>query len=204
MAHAPADASLAGDAGRQHGAFTRAQARQAGLSAHQIDRRLATGSWVRELPRVYRHALTPPTVLLRISAAVLWAGAGCALSHTTAGALWRLDGVRLDTPELVVPSARAPSRAGLTVHRAGDLGDDEICERHGLPLTSPVRTIVDLAAVLPDDELAAAVASARASGLVRASEIRARLDGRGTRGRAGTVRLRRLLSHGGTGIREKS
>jgi len=58
--------------------------------------------------------------------------------------------------------------------------------------------------VLPDDELAAAVASARASGLVRASEIRARLDGRGTRGRAGTVRLRRLLSHGGTGIREKS
>ena len=191
--YAALDARVAAVAAGQHGAFSRSQAAAAGLSAAQIDRRVRSGVWTRVLPRVYRHSATPESDLLLWSAAVLWAGRGCALSHTTAAALWRIAGEPFDATELVVPKVRAPEARGVIVHRVGTLDAGDVRPVHGLPATSPVRTVIDLAGVLDDDGLRRSIERAVARGLVRLSGIVARLDALGSAGRPGAARLRRVV-----------
>jgi len=193
-----ADATLASFAVAQHGAFTRAQATQAGFGAAQIERRVRAAAWVRVFPRVYRHAATPVSGALLQWAAVSWAGEPCALSHTSAAAIWGMRSRTGERTELIVPRARAPRVAGVVVHRVTRI-DGDVVRVGGLPVTSPVRTIVDLAAVLATDELEAVVAAVRAHRPVTLREVEARLDEIGTAGRPGSARLRGLLASIGSG-----
>ena len=198
MSTVAAEVRLAGFAVRQQGVFTRAQAMQAGFGAARIERRVRAGVWVRVLPRVYRHAATPVTGALVQWATVAWAGAPCALSHTSAAAIWRLRAVGGEPPELIVPRARAPRAAAVRVHRVTWI-DGDVVRVDGLPVTAPVRTIIDLAGVLGAAELEALVADVRARRPVTLREVRARLDAIGTAGRPGSARLRRLLPPIGSG-----
>lgn len=188
------DARVATIAARQRGVFTRQQATEAGFSAAQVQRRLAAGVWVRMHPRVYRHAGTPETRALRLTSALLWAGPHAVLSHTTAAALWRIGPDASDLVELLVPRSRGPRAAGVAVHRVTQLEIVDLATTAGgLAVTTPVRTLIDLAAVAPAAELAAVLDRARARGLVTRRALRGRLDDLGTRGRPGTARLRALL-----------
>jgi hypothetical protein len=199
-----AEERLAATAIAQAGAFTRDQAIAAGFGSNQIARRVRAGAWARVLPRVYRHASTPASTTFRFWAAVLWAGPGCALSHTSAAAVWRIPGAGVAAPELIVPGTRAPRVAGVLVHRAARIDEtDVICVRR-LPVTSPARTVVDLAGVLGDTDLAAAVASTVSRRLVTVRALRGRLDEIGTVGRPGAARLRSLLVAIGSGGVEPS
>jgi hypothetical protein len=183
---------LARVAVRQHGAFTRAQAAAAGLSASQLQRRVSAGAWVRMFPRVYRHAAVPPNRALVLSAALLWAGPGAALSHTTAAGLWRIgNGTHL--VELLVPRTRAPRAPGVLVHRVASVEPVDVASWRGFAVTTPVRTLIDLAAVLAGPELGAAVRRAAALGLVTRGSLEARLGTLGGRGRPGTARLREFV-----------
>jgi len=189
-----ADSRLARVAATQAGAFTREQAARAGFSASQVQRRLAAGAWVRIHPRVYRHAGVPPTRALALTAALLWAGPDAACSHTTAAALWRVAVIEPAGIEVTVPRTRAPSTAGVVVHRVTCLDRGDITMMlGGLTVTKPVRTLVDLAAVVPGVELAGILHRALSRGLVTRRALAARLDTPGTRGRPGTARLRTLL-----------
>jgi hypothetical protein len=78
-------------------------------------------------------------------AAVLAAGPGSVLSHWSAAALW---GIRPDAGLLVDVTTRRPlrSRRGLRIHRS-ILPKDEVTAQDGIPVTTPPRTILDLAAV---------------------------------------------------------
>lgn len=194
MSTLAADARLAAVAAGQQGAFTRAQATTAGFGATQIERRVRDAVWVRLLPRVYRHAATPGSAVLSHWAAVLWAGPGCALSHTSAAAIWRIRERPVTRPELIVPRSRAPRHAEVVVHRAARIGPDDIVRLHGLPITSPVRTIIDLAGAVGADELEGAFERARARGLLTVRAVRVRFDEIGTVGRPGAARLRALLA----------
>jgi hypothetical protein len=188
------EARVAEVAARQLGAFTRGQALQAGFSAAQVQRRLAAGIWVRMHPRVYRHAGTPGDRALALTAALLWAGPDAVLSHTTAAALWRIGADAPALIELLVPCRRGPRASGVVVHRVARLERADVTVRGaGLPVTTPVRTLIDLAAVVTATELAAILDRARARGLVTRRALQARLDDVGTRGRPGTAGLRALL-----------
>ncbi len=205
MAHlSVADVRLAAVAVAQQGAFDRAQALGAGLSAGQIDRRVRAGTWVRVLPRVFRHASTPESVVLAHWASVLWGGAGSALSHTSAAAVWRLDGVVVDTPEIVVPRSRAPQTDRVVVHRVRGIDECDVCCVEGLPVTAPVRTIIDLASVVDDAKLERALESARARRLLTIPLVLARLDAMGSVGRAGAGRVRRVAAELGAGAPAES
>jgi len=193
-----ADARLAACAVGQAGVFTRVQALDVGFGAARIERRVRAGVWVRVFPRVYRHAATPVSGALRQWAVVAWAGEPCALSHTSAAAIWRLRAARGELPEIVVPRARAPRVAGVVVHRVTRL-DDDVVRVGGLPVTSPARTIIDLAAVLDAAEFEALVTEVSARRPVTLREVRARLDEIGTAGRPGSARLRALLASIGSG-----
>src|SRR5437868_2598687 len=116
-----AGARLAIVAAAQQGVFTRAQAIDAGFSPGQIERRVGSRAWTRVLPRVYRMSATPDAFALAQWAAILWAGPGAALSHTSAAARWRIAGVPAAPAgrvEIVVPRHRAPRAARVVVHRA--------------------------------------------------------------------------------------
>ena len=54
---------------------------------------------------------------------------------------------------ITVPRTGSRSRPGLQIHRSGTLRDDDVTTRHGVPVTTPARTILDLAATLGEREL---------------------------------------------------
>lgn len=205
-----ADVRLAVCAVAQQGVFTRMQASASGFSAAQIDRRVRTGVWIRMLPRVYRHAATPVTGSLPCWAAVAWAGPDCALSHVTAAAIWRLQPHTTPRPtigapvELLVPVSRSPRAAGVVVHRVATIHPDDVIRLAGLPVTDPARTIIDLAGVLDELDLRAAVERARARRLVTIRAVLLRLEEIGGGGRPGIARLRALLVAVGSGPVEPS
>ena len=194
-----AEACLARAAVEQHGVFTRDQARAAGFNGPGIERRVRAGAWVRVLPRVYRHAATPPSRLLLFSAAVRWAGSASALSHTSAAALWRLPGARFDRTELIVPVARSPRAGSVVVHRVARVDAADVVRVRGLAVTAPARTLIDLAAVLPDRDLERALSHAFGLQLVGPGVVERRLAEIGSAGRPGVARLRALLRAIGSG-----
>ena len=195
-----ADARLAAVAATQAGVFARAQATAAGFGAAQIERRVRAGVWHRMFHGVYRHAGTPGSVGARQWGAILSAGPGSVLSHTSAAAIWRIPVVPGLAPEVLVPATRAPRVAGVTVHRVTRLRTVDVVRIQGLPVTVPVRTLVDLAAVLAPDDLRAALEHAFSWDLVTVRAVVTGLDEIGSAGRPGAARLRVLLAAFGSGV----
>ena len=125
-------------------------------------------------------------------AAVLACGPDAVLSHQSAAVLWRL---RSDEPggvHVTIPRGGAQSRSGLRVHRTRSLDAEDVRRRGGIPVTSPPRTIIDLADTLSERDLARAIAEAEIRGLARRSDLLAAVD-RAGRGRRGCARLAEIL-----------
>lgn len=133
-------------AARQHGYVTTAQLTAAGLTRHQIATRVRHGWLIRRHVGVYAVGHVPRTLHARLVAAVLALGVDATASHRAGGAVWEV--VRGPVPvEVIVPThAGVRSRDGIVVHRI-PLRDDERTVRDGVPVTSLVRTVLDLAAV---------------------------------------------------------
>jgi hypothetical protein len=105
------------------------------------------------------------------SAAVLAGGLAAALSHDNAGAHFSF----VEEPRgihVTVPSLRR--RPGITFHRA-TLHPDDRTIHDGIPVTTPGRTLLDLAATLPPRPFKRAYEEADRLGLVREREVRALL-----------------------------
>jgi hypothetical protein len=189
------DAELGACAAAQLGMFSRAQAVAAGFRAGQIERRVRAGVWRQVYPRVYRHVTVPESTASRYWAAVLWCGPPCALSHASAAAIWRLDDAPtgVDT-DVVVPRSRAPRVAGVAVHRVVCLDPRDVVSQRGLPVTDPVRTVIDLAGMLSSDDLERVLIRALSARLLTVRAVLGRLDEIGSSGRAGVSLLRTLLA----------
>lgn len=142
------DQGLAELAAQQHGVFSTAQARELGVDRKRL-RRLVSGKHLARLhPGVYAATGAPETWRRDLFAAWLAAGPGAAVSHRAAAQIW---GLLRDTPDLVelaVPEPRHPKVAGAVIHRSVDLQPAHVESDEGLPVTSPMRTIVDLGLVL--------------------------------------------------------
>lgn len=141
--------------------------------------------------RVDRRLLEP---LAGEMAAVLAYGGHAIISHRSAAAAWGL----LEEPPseitlTIVGRDRLP-RPGLRVHRVKSLDRRDVRLCDGLPLTSPARTIVDLAAEESTADVEQALAAAQARGLARPEEIKAAIER--APGRKGAIRLARLLESG--------
>jgi very-short-patch-repair endonuclease len=124
-------------------------------------------------------------------AATLALGPGALLSHRSAAALWAiLPGMQ--PLEVTIPTtAGRPHRDGLRVHRQL-LQPRERETRHGIPVTTLARTLIDLAAVLDARTLAGAFEEAQVSHRLSPAVVAAELVGRpGCRGSRG---LRALLA----------
>src|SRR3981081_1843750 len=85
--------ALLAQAGRQHGAITRRQAMNLGMSSSAIVRRVSGGEWVRLFPGVYRLAAANCTWEQTVMAGCLAAGRGAVASHRSAGTLLGMPGL---------------------------------------------------------------------------------------------------------------
>jgi hypothetical protein len=62
---------------------------------------------------------------------------------------------------------------GVVIHRVPYLHPDDVTTLHGIPVTTPARTLIDLAEVLDQDELRATFETARRRGLLDMGAVRA-------------------------------
>jgi hypothetical protein len=120
---------------------------------------------------------------------VLWASPGAVVSHRSAGVLWELDGVDEDRPEVTIGYGRGKRDDRVAVHRTTRLTREDVRRVGRLPLTSPVRTILDLASQLSAEALEVAFESARRRRLVTPAVLAKRLDVLGGTGRPGSTSL---------------
>lgn len=152
------DAAIARLAARQGSAFTRQQAYELGAGPSLVNRRLAARLWLPTEPGhpngVFVLAGAPPNSDRRHWTAHLAAGLNSIVGFEAAGGLHRFDTFDGDSSRVVI--VRHPSHVrvrGATVHQINDVARHHRATLRGLPVTTPARTIVDLAAVLPASRL---------------------------------------------------
>ncbi len=147
-----AERELARLAGASHGVVTRGQLLAAGLTARQITRRLEKGALLREYPGVYRVGHRAPTAEARYLAAVWACGEQALLSGRAAGHHLGLLATPPSLPEVTSPTEHRIT--GIRTHRCRTTREPYIWR--GIPVTTPARTLVDLASVLAVSDLARA------------------------------------------------
>jgi very-short-patch-repair endonuclease len=174
---------------RQHGVVTARQLLDAGLSFEAIRHRVRIGRLHRLHRGVYAVGRPDLTRRGRWMAAVLSCGKGAALSHESAAALWGIEDLERGVT-VSIPWPRQSRRRDIRV-RCLKFGPHDRTRRDGIPLTSPARTLIDLATVAGDRRLETAVNAADKLDLVDPETLREAATGRP--GQAGAPRLRRLL-----------
>jgi very-short-patch-repair endonuclease len=141
----PEDGAIADIARRQHGVVGRAQLVTLGLGADAIDWRVRR----RRLHTVHRGVYAVGHLGLtrngRFMAAVLACGDGAALSHFSAAVLWEM--LRDRAWPVHVTAMQRRRVPGVRVHWSPL--DDERVRLDGIVVTTPARTLVDLADVAP-------------------------------------------------------
>jgi very-short-patch-repair endonuclease len=168
------------------------QLRACGLDDHAIARRVRDG----QLHRLYRgvYAVGHPGLTLRgrFRAAVLACGDRAVLSHFAAAVFWGFwtwDDRRID----VTIGSGTRDIDGIRVHRSRTLERD-VRVRYGIRVTSPARTLLDLAAVLPATTLRRMARRAQAQRAVSIRQILELLQR--ANGHHGAERLRAVIADG--------
>jgi very-short-patch-repair endonuclease len=139
-------------ASRSHGVATRAELLEAGVTPTEIKRRVRRGSLIRIHRGVFRVGHQAPSIEARYAAAVKASGDGSLLSRRAAAHVFGLLKHPPSLPEVLTPTQRRIR--GVRTHRTRR---SELLDRttwRGIPVTTLPRTLVDLAALLPEDELA--------------------------------------------------
>jgi predicted transcriptional regulator of viral defense system len=180
--------AMAALATRQHGVVARRQLAALGFGRHEIGRLLQRGRLHVVHGGVYAVGHPGLSRLGFRMAAVLAAGDGAVLSHRSAAALWGIREPARRTIELTAP--RQVRRPHLKVC-AATLPADEVTLHNGIPVTTPARTLLDLAALLDEHRLARAAERAEALRLTSPTSL-AELTDRYPR-RKGTPNIKRLI-----------
>ncbi len=164
---------------------------QAGYSPRRVRSQLNRGQLYRLHWRVY--SVVDPALhpLVAESGALLALGENAALSHRSAAAMWGILSRDDDLVDVTV-TGNPRAKVGVRIHRIAAFSPLELRTRAGLRLTSPARTVCDLAATEPRREVEQAMEEAIAARLSTESEIRAVLERHGSR--PGSCMLRMILA----------
>lgn len=174
------------------GLLTRPRLHELGLTDHDIAGRLRRGTLRQLHAGVYATFGTPLPYEAQVYAGCLAAGPGAVASHRSALVMWELlDG--LQTVEVTAPRTAHPKPDGIVVHRPNILRPCDVTEMRQVPVTNPIRTLLDAGAVLPPSVVGECVELALSRKLVTVKGLRMILAELGGRGRAGTAALRKHL-----------
>jgi very-short-patch-repair endonuclease len=187
------DRAVAELARRQHGVVARRQLLGVGLGRVAVVERLKHGH-LHEIHRgVYVVGVRRISRRGKWMAAVLAGGDGALLSHRSAARLWKLLPPAAERIEIACPASRRSRRDGIVSHRL-TVADDEWLIKDGIPVTSPFRTIFDLAAVARMRELERAFHEAEAREVTDRVSLPLLLER--YPGRRGAKNLKALLGSG--------
>lgn len=176
---------------RQRGWIATKQATELGLDPRAIRRMVASGRWRKVYPGVIVPAGSPMTWEVALRAAVGAGGDHTAASHRAAARVHRFDGYSENLIELTTP--RHLRWQGVISHRRRLRIVDRTSVR-GLAVTTPTRTIIDLASVVTLNLVEAALDSALMNGTTSFAYLERRLNEVASRGRNGVGAMKRLLA----------
>jgi predicted transcriptional regulator of viral defense system len=189
-----ADRLISRFAETHHGIVATEHTRLCGLDEYEREHRMATGQLIELYENVYRVAGVPLSWKGKLLAAC-WAGGFRAVaSHRSAAALYGLAGGRQNPAEITCPRWLRARHSGLIVHETKALDACDIRVVDGIPVTTPERTLLDLAAVCGLVTVRMAYDKARRVDLVTRRSVERMLDRLARRGRRGVRRLRDVLA----------
>jgi very-short-patch-repair endonuclease len=179
-------------AARTRACVTAEQLREIGIYRGSVAHRLKSGELVAMHRGVYCFGPIPPAGADEMAAVLACQPRSCA-SHASAAYLLELPPfpARPRPVHITVSERHIRSRDGIVVHHTSTLLRSEVAILDGIPVTTPARTICDLAALLPTAELEHLLAEAYAKGKTTRAKLIS--SARRTATLPGIPSLRRLL-----------
>ncbi|MEX2659926.1 MAG: hypothetical protein WD232_09520 [Acidimicrobiales bacterium] len=131
-----------------------------------ITQRTVNGRWEPVTGRVFRLCGAPRSWQGRLLAAVLDAGDGAVATGRSGAALWRVAGYGMREPEVLVarPGDHRPPIGIL--HETRHLPPHHVTAQQGVPVVTPARLMVDLAAIERPQRLERAIDNAIAASIL--------------------------------------
>jgi hypothetical protein len=182
---------------RQGGLLTREQVLALRLSNSQWRTLAKNPFWEKAGRGVLRIAGQIRTWEQRVWAACLETGGHA--SHKTAAWLWRLDGLGTSPPrelDVIVRYENLRKSKGAKVHRSRTLTDAHLAKPQGIPRTTLLRTLIDLAEVLTEEDYEDAYDSAVRKDMELPGELKQMLARFPGYGHKGIATLKSLLDEG--------
>lgn len=139
------------------------------MGPRSISRGIESGKLIVVHTGVYAVGYLRPEAVGRAAAAVLTCGSAAALSHSSAAALWGIR-ARWELP-VEVSVAADRRRPGIRIHRSSTLTGRDVRRHLRIRVTSPARTLLDIAPRLNEHQLARAVNDARLQAHLRPTEL---------------------------------
>lgn len=187
--------AVARRASANHGIVTFEDLVAHGVTRHQVVAWAHAGRLVPMGRGSYLVAGAPLTFEARVLGAIRIHGPQTWGSRRTAAALWGVPGFPEDHRiELLRPADGSNERRGAVVHRSNLIPDEHVTIHRGVPVTTPARTIMDLAASIGMARLERAVAEVVRRGLATDAALHIVLARMASRGRPGTRQLRNVLA----------
>jgi very-short-patch-repair endonuclease len=178
-----------------HATVSSAVLEAAGVSIDQRERLVQRGVLQRVVRGAYHHTVTELDELGRC-AAVCTARSELIICGPTAARIWRLRRAGSDQRvHVLAPPGSQPCRADWLIPYRTPLtfADDVVVRPDGIRLTSPPRTVVDMARFLADEGLASMTEHAIALRYCTPATLRRTADRMDTRGRPWVRRFLRVL-----------
>ena len=176
-------------AARQHHVFTHHQAVALGVPPRTVRRRVETKRW-RVLYRGVYATVELPGWEQPVTASCFACGPDASASHSSAEAIWEFTDV-VDVPHVTVPATTYREHRGITVHRSGRL---DAVRHNGFRVTHPMRTLLDLTPLRPEETIERYLDAAHRRGLVAIRRFQEYLNEPSIARRPGAALLRELLS----------
>ena len=145
--------AIAAVAGRQDNVVTLEQLIEAGLGRGAIAHRVRAQTMQRIHRTVYLVGAAPPTPVARARAAVLAVGTGAVLSHRSAAEQLGLLPETGGEVDVTIVGRNPGVHPGIRIHRPRALAPADVTTVRGIPVTSIARTICDLAASEPQEDV---------------------------------------------------
>lgn len=190
------DRAMRSLAATQHNLITLFQTRQLGYSDGARRHLLRVGILEPVYGTVYRTGGAAPAPLEPMLAAQLSFGGSATGALDAAAAVWGLPGFKLDPPHtLINRSERRGKPTPFPLHTTRNLTDDHITLYQGVRVTTPARTIRDLAPQLGPIRYGMLVDKLWSRGLLTGQQYGGLCNELARRGRDGTVKSRAIMGN---------
>jgi hypothetical protein len=180
---------------RNGGSITSAEVQALGASREWLARREREGWLERCGPSTYR--LPGADSDWRATLAAACHRLGGVVSHESAAQLYEMPRLRRGLLIVSVPVRRSNRYPGVDVRQKTDLSADHVTYVAGLPVTTPARTIIDMAADLGVRRLGRLVDWNVSHGLTSNESLLAMFEHLARRGKPGTRRMRTVMEDRG-------